>query len=294
MGRKPNPSDMLQDTPPEVDKSPKVYEKTPKDHESPMNPDYEAESQQEQQPYGNFIDLPSKGALGYPSQITHREVMAGDEEVLKTATNKNFSRTVNSVLKNVCNNVEFFDDMYIGDRDYILTHIWANTYDNVKEFQVTCRHCGNKDETSIDMFELDNVEISEDYRPRFPLKIQKTGDTIYLRAVTIRDDNNAEKFLAAHPKEENSYEMIHYALAVEFGRPMSTAQRIEYFKKNVSAKEMGIIKEYHRYFKFGLDTSFEHTCGECEGVTRAVVPFQPDDIIAPEVRTDFEQLLRTE
>ena len=144
------------------------------------------------------------------------------------------------------------------------------------------------------MFEVDTTDVKDNFKSRFPMTIKKTGDSINLRLVNVRDDNNAEKYLADNPKEENSYEMIHYALAVEFGRPMSTRERIDFFKKNVSAKEMGIIKEFHRYFKFGLDTSFEHVCSECEGVTRGNIPFLPEDIIAPEVRTDFEQLLRTE
>lgn len=240
---------------------------------------------------GNLINLPSKGALGYPSTISYREVMAGDEEILKSATNKNFSRTINRVLKDICNDVEWFDDLYVGDRDYVMSYIWANTYDNEKEFEVKCRHCGTQGDLKIDMFALPMIEMKDNFRPNFPLTIKKTGDVVKLRMVTVRDDNNAEKFIAENPKTQYSFEMVHYAMAIDFGRPMRMADKVEYLKNNVSAKEMGIIKQYHQHFSFGMDTTYEHVCSECSGVTRGQIPFQPEDIIAPKVRTDFDSLL---
>lgn len=289
MTDKISPADMFSDEPPvkkTPDLSPKVYEQV-EVSEAPADDYVEPAT-------GNLIDLPSRGKLGYPSTISHREIMAGDEEILKSSTNKNFSRTVNGVLKSICNDPEFFDEMYIGDRDYALIHIWANTYESEKEFEVRCRHCNHKEEKTIDIFDLKTDPVKEDIRPRFPIKIKKTGDTLNLRLVNVRDDNNAEKFLAENPDYDASMETVHYALAIEFGRPMSTKERVEYVKTNVSAKEFGIIREFHRYFQFGLDTTFEHTCSECKGVTRGTVPFHPEDVIAPEVRTDFEQLLRAE
>lgn len=283
-------SQMFQDTPPEAE--------TNKPDVSPNIPDVEepeAVSESVEHEMGNIIDLPSKGLLGYPGSISHREIMAGDEEVLKSATNKNAGRTMNRVVKSICNDASFFDDLYIGDRDFIVFWIWANTYDNIKEFEVSCQHCGAKEDAKVDMFELPENDIKEDQiTTRFPLTVKKTQDTIYIRMLTVRDENNAEKFLADNPKEKYNMETVMMALALEFGRPKSTKDRVEYVKQNITAKEMGIIKEYHRYFEFGIDTSYEHVCSECEGVTRGQIPFRPEEFIAPEVRTDFEQLLRNQ
>lgn len=284
----PTPDKMFMDNPPEqpkekVDLSPKVYEPV----EQPIDAHVDS-------PVGNVVDLPSKGLLGYPASITHREIMAGDEEILKSSTNKNFSRTVNKVLKSICNNAEFFDDMYVGDRDYVMIHIWANTYDSEKEFEVKCRHCQHKDDMKIDIFKLGSIDPKDNMPSRLPMRVSKTGDTIKLRLVTVRDDNNAEEYMAKNPNAEVSTETLHYALAIEFGRPMSIAERVQYVQENITAKELATIREFHRHFSFGLDTSFEHTCSECQGVTRGNIPFLPEDIIAPEVRTDLEQLLRSQ
>lgn len=292
--KRPSPENLFYDKPPvgeimegKVDLSPKMVERPTT--EQPVVVDEAVEHA-----VGNIIDLPSKGLLGYPGSISHREIYAGDEELLKTSTNKNFSRTLNRVLKSICNDADFYDDLYVGDRDYILTSIWANTYDSIKRFEVTCQHCEAKGEMTVDLFELGIVPIKENFKARFPLTIKKTGDTVAIRPVTVRDENNAEKFLADNPSLKYSFEIVHCALSIEFGRPMSIKDRVEYIKENVSAKEMGVIKEYHRYFRFGLDTTFEHVCGECSGVTRDSIPFHPEDIISPNVRTDFEQLLHAE
>lgn len=294
--KRPSPENLFYDQPPttkventaeqvEVDLSPRMVEK-PIVEKKPIVVDEVVEHA-----VGNIIDLPSKGILGYPGSISHREIYAGDEEILKTATNKNFSRTLNRVLKSICNDADFYDDLYVGDRDYILTSIWANTYDSIKRFEVTCRHCGEKEEIEIDLFDLKDTPIKDNFKSRLSITIKKTGDVVTIRPVTVRDENNAELFMANNPKLEFSFEIVHCALSLEFGKPISIKDRVEYIKENVSAREMGVIKEYHRYFRFGLDTTFEHECGECSGVTHDSIPFRPEDFIAPDVRTDFEQLL---
>lgn len=246
-----------------------------------------------EQDVGNIIDLPSQGKLGYPGSISHREVMAGDEEILKTATPKNFVRTLNRVLKSICNDADFYDELSIHDRDYILCYIWANTYSPEKVFEAQCRHCGHKEDEEVDMLELDVENVKENLKTRFPVPIKKTGETIQLRLATVRDENNAEKFMAdAKDRDTIDLSTVLMVCAAEFGRPMSTQQRMDYLKSNISAKEKRIMKQYHEYFTFGLQTEIDHVCSECQGVTQAHVPFHVQDIIAPDVRSDFDQLLR--
>lgn len=240
---------------------------------------------------GYLIDLPSAGKHGYPSTVTYRDIMAGDEEILKTATRKNYARTVNSVLKSVCNNASFFDDMTVHDRDFVLTYIWANTYDPVKSFEIKCRHCGNVEEKKIDMTEVDVTDIKENFLNKFPLKISKADKTIHIRPVKVRDENAAEKFKADNKEIKDGIEYLTMVLAIDFGHPMALRERIDWVKDNVSAKEMGNIKKYHEHFFYGLDTTFTHDCSECEGVTPSRIPFHPEDIIAPKVRSDFDELL---
>lgn len=289
-----NPPEQIQQEDTEADVSPNIPEQQTQEYAEKQVEKPEPIHVNVEHEEGNIIDLPSKGLLGYPGSISYREIMAGDEEILKSATNKNAGRTMNRVVKSICNDADFFDDLYVGDRDFVIFWIWANTYDNIKEFEVTCQHCGHKEEDKVDMFQLPEIDINTNIRTRLPLKVYKTEDVLNIRMISVRDENNAEKFLADNPKEKYNMETVMFALALEFGKPMPTKDRVEYLKKNVTAKEMGIIKEYHRYFEFGLDTSFEHECSECGEVTLGQIPFSASDFLSPSVRTDFERLLRNE
>lgn len=289
---------MFQEQPPK-----KKVTKTPKeDNMAPVDDSLEVKDSSKEQAtmsLGNIIDLPSAGKNGYPSQITYREVMAADEEILKTATVKNYSRTVNNVLKSICNDVEWFDDMLIHDRDYVLSWIWANTYSSKKEFEITCSHCGTKAPKTINMFELPVINIHEKFKPKFEITIKKAEETINVRSITVRDECMAEKYLATFQDlkdgtpnpDKPSQEFTMLCLALEFKRPMDIASRIEWARANISSTEMANIKKYHQIFTFGIDTKLEHTCSECKGVTHTRVPFQAADILAPEVSTDIEELL---
>lgn len=240
---------------------------------------------------GYIIDLPSEGKHGYPSSITYRDIMAGDEEILKTATQKNYARTVNSVVKSVCNDATFFDDMTVSDRDFVLTYIWANTYDPIKKFEVGCRHCGHKEEKQVDMTDVDIIDVKENFINKFKVPIKKAEKDIFIRPIKVRDENAAEKFKADNKEVKEGIDYLTLVLAIDFSHPMALRDRIKWVKDNVSAREMGSIKKYHEHFFYGVDTSFDHTCSECEGVTPGRVPFHPEDIIAPKVRSDFDELL---
>lgn len=269
--------------PPEQDESAVAQSSNPDDNDT--------DHEDDDAPVGNLFDLPSKGRLGYPSQISYRDVMAGDEEVLKTATRANYVRTLNRVLKSICNDVDWFYDMSTHDRDFIVTHIWSNTYSPMKELTVSCNACGNKDDISIDMREVDVDDISDKIKPTFPITIKKTGETVKMRMITLRDENNAEKYFANTDDDDTTMETVLATCALDMKKPMTTKDRVQWWKDNVSAREGMNIKQYHRTFKFGLDTLHEHECTKCGEVTSGRIPFRIDDIIAPDVPSDFEELL---
>lgn len=242
---------------------------------------------------GSIIDLPTAGAAGYPSYITHRELLMKDEEKLKTATADTYSRTVNAVLKSICNDAEFFDDMLTDDRDFVIAHIWGNTYQTKKEFEATCQHCGHKEKTIVDIFAMDTIYPKENWTPSFKFKVNKTGDEITYHLTTVATENAAEKFMAAvKSDDEYTLEAVQIAANVSFNRPMSIKDKVDYLKENLNVRENRLIHKFAEARKFGIDSTHKHTCSECQGVTHGEIPFQPEDIIYPDVSGDFDDLLR--
>jgi hypothetical protein len=160
----------------------------------------------------NILMLPSMGVLGYPEKVSYRDIMFKDEEILSLATPDTYAETLNSVLKGVLNDCEFFEDISVFDRDYLLVWLWANNYTSVKAMSAQCGHCGHSDDKHVDLSKAEVTDIKADDIPvpfKLPLKnATVTHVEIYLN--TVQDELDVEKFMKKNPKA--NFEMILYPL----------------------------------------------------------------------------------
>lgn len=242
-------------------------------------------------PDHNILDLPSKGNLWYPSSVEYRDILVKDEEVLSLATPETYARTLNSVLKGILNNCEFYEQLTLFDRDYILVWLWANNYTSHKDVEVTCRSCGHKETHRVDLTQVPVTEIKDDIPSPLTMPLSKVDTKINLRLNTVADELQVEKYMQKHPK--SNFETLMLVSAIDVGVPMLFDQKVEWIKNNVTGREMGLIKQFHHYFKYGVNDTIEHTCSECQGVTRGPLPFQAEDVLFPTVSSDFEDFLRS-
>lgn len=250
--------------------------------------------------HGNpVLDLPSKGLLGYDSSVTHRDILVKDEEVLATATPTNFARTMNSVLKGICNSPSFFEDLCVHDRDFLLVWLWSNNYNPVKEVEVKCsnRECGETHTYKVDLTELDVEPLSDDYKSlKIPLSQGKEGAYIRVRPNTVRDENIVEEYLEKkESKGKNSqtpsFEHLMLVSSIDVGMNIPLDNKVEWVGENVTGKEMGYVKKFHEFFKFGVQDTVDYTCKSCGEVTTGELPFQVFDILRPSVSSDNDEFL---
>lgn len=240
----------------------------------------------------NIIQLPSKGVLGYPEHVEYRDILVKDEEVLSLATPENYARTLNSVIKNILNGCEFFEEMTIFDRDYVMVWLWANNYNPVKEVEVECQGCRNKEIHRVDLTEVDVSDIKEDIPQPFVLPLRNSKmSSVSVRLNTVGDEMEVESFLQKNPK--TNFETLMLSASLDLGYDVPLAQKYKWVKENITGQEMGYIRQFHRYFKYGVSDTVEHNCSECSEVTRGRLPFQAEDILFPTVQGDFEELLRS-
>jgi len=245
------------------------------------------------------LDLPSQGKLGYDSSITHRDILVKDEEVLATATPTNFARTMNNVLRGICNNPSFFDSMSVHDRDFLLVWLWSNNYTPVKEVEVVCssRECGAKHTYQVDMTELDVKPLKDDYKPlKIPLSLGEEGAYIRVRPNTVKDENEVEAFLEkmsnkTDAKKLPSFEHLMLVSSIDVGMNIPLDKKMEWVGENVTGKEMGFVKKFHEFFKFGVQDTIDYTCKSCQEVTTGELPFQVFDILRPSVSSSDDEFL---
>lgn len=242
---------------------------------------------------GNIIDLPSKGKLGYPSQVEYRDILVSDEETIKMATEDKYIRTMNNVIKRICNNPPFFDDLTIHDRDYIMVFVWGNNYNPVKKLEITCRHCENKDVANVNILKQDIQNISENFVSTFSYPIKSAnGKKASTRLTTVRDENMAEKFMA-ETDGKYLFDTVIFSLITDVPseKHLSLEEKIHWIQENMSSREAAMLKQYNTYFNYGVDMTYNHTCSKCEGVTTGEIPFRFEDFIAVDVSDDFEKFL---
>lgn len=237
----------------------------------------------------NVVDLPSKGKLGYPSFVEYRDIMVRDEEILASSTAETYAKTLNAVVKSVMNDCPFYEKMAIHDRDYMLLWIWANNYSSTKDVEVTCGGCGAKNNHKIDLTKLPMIPIKDSLKIPFTVPVKKTGGTVSVRMSTVADELLASELLRKNPSLK--YDTILFVLSIDLGMQVNFDVKYKWVSENISGREMGIIREFHSHFAFGVDTVIEHSCPACGEVTRGLVPFQTEDILFPTVSTDFEKLL---
>ena len=239
----------------------------------------------------NVIKLPSQGKLGYPEEVTYRDILVEDEEILSTATKDTYSKVLNRVIKSILNDPPFYEQMSVHDRDFLLIWLWANNYDPIKKLMVTCGSCGHKDEHSFDLRSVEVNDIKENFVPRLKVPLS-TGDEIFVSMTTVADEVFAEEYTKKNP--DVSYQYILYARSIDIGNVLKFDDKLDWIRKNVKSKEFGYVKNYHNYFKFGVEPVTDYTCSACGEVTQDTIPFQAEDILMPTVQSDFEQFLSTQ
>lgn len=239
----------------------------------------------------NILQLPSDGAFGYPSYVEYRDIMAGDEEILSSASTDTYAKTLNGVLKGILLNCEYFEQLTLADRDYALIYLWANNYTAVKTITTTCNACEKDTEHKVDLTQLDVDSLRDNFKNGLEIPLKKTGQTMAVRLNTVEDELFVEEFIRKHPKEEYDYDTLMLYRSLDIGVDLSFELKMKWIRENVSAKELGYARKYHTYFRYGVKTVMDYTCKHCGEVARGRIPFQVSDILHPVVQSGFEDLL---
>jgi len=243
----------------------------------------------------NFIDLPSRGKLGYPAQVTYRDVLVKDESALATVTEPTLNRTLNSTLKSILNDWEYFEQMSIHDRDFALMWVWANNYSPVKTAEVTCPN-GEKEKFEVDLTQVDVIDINTEMPVPFVIP-RNEGNDIKVYPTTVQDEIDVESYIASltdAQKKNANYEQLLMISTIDLGMAVPLSQKVRWANENLDGKSFGYVRKYHNYFKFGVKETVEHKCSGCEEVTEVNLPFQITDILFPEPPDDFERLLQSQ
>lgn len=233
----------------------------------------------------NTINLPSDGKFGYPAFVEYREIMVGDEEILASATAATYSKTLNSVLKSLLNDCEFYEDLKIADRDFMLLWLWATNYSSTRDVEVECAACGNKDKHVIDLTKLPQKPVRKNLVEPFTFELAN-GTAIEVRLNTVGDELFCEEYVRKNKKVTYERAMLARSIKIR-GLNVPFEAKLDWISKNVRGREMARIRNFHSKCSFGIEATIEYTCSACGEVTHRLIPFQAEDVLRPTVPDDF-------
>ena len=238
-----------------------------------------------------YVELPSNGLLDYSRTVEHRDVLWKDQKALSSTNQQTFTRTLNRVIKSILKEPEWYEEMTIIDRDYLLVWVFVNNFSTKKTIEFNCPDCGNIDKEEWDIRSLDVEELSEDYVEPFKLPLQKGGN-VWLRLSRVKDELKAEEFLRKNDKVEDTLETLIMYQTIDTGMELPLKGQIKWIENNLTAKDMAMIREFHNHFNYGINDLIEHECTECGASVYGRFPFRLEEIFAPSVSEDFENILQ--
>lgn len=239
------------------------------------------------------VELPSEGKLGYPHTIEHRDVLWKDQKILSTTSEQTFTKTLNKTVKSIVNNPDWYEEMTITDRDFLLVWIFANNFSTSKSVEITCSECGNVDTKTLYITDLEVNNLSGEYIEPFRLPLQD-GNEIYLRLARVKDELNADEFMRKSDNKdinENLETLILYQ-TIDVGYELPMKAKIRWIENHLTAKDMALIRQFHEYFSYGINDIVEHECSNCGEINYGRFPFRLEELFTPSVQNDFENILQ--
>lgn len=246
-------------------------------------------------PKGNVLNLLSQGEFGYPTEIQYRDILVKDEEVMAGASPDTLSETITGVLKSVCNDCEFFEQLTVFDRDFVMVWMAANTYGREKDMEFTCPHCDAKNHQKYNLL---GDDVTDPKFGIFPISIpvKSTGGSVTVRLNTVADEIFASKYIKNKRKTAGELThdqiMLYRSIEIDGAEGLDFHLKVDWIRKNMTTKEIALVKKSHVYGSYGLPRVITLTCSSCKEDVRTDFPFRLEDLFVPDVHDDFAELLQ--
>lgn len=233
-----------------------------------------------------IVDLPSKGLL-YPKDnplssgnIEMKYPTAKEEDILTSQNLIQKGVVIDRLLQELIITPINYNDLYIGDKNAIMIAARVLGYGKDYDVSLTCPHCNEKTEVSIDLLKLGEVELDKTLfnnvnEFKFILPFSKKELTFKL--LTHGDEKKIEdelKFLTkinkGAVKSELTTRFKHMILAVDGDSDQKTIR--EFVERDLLSKDSFEFRKYLKSISPDVDMSYPHTCENCGKDSITTIP----------------------
>jgi len=235
-----------------------------------------------------IIELPSQGYF-YPSdntlssgKIEIKYMTAKEEDILMSDNLLQKGTAIDTLLKSLILTPIKYDDLLIGDKNAILLASRILAYGKDYQATVTCQHCREKSDTTIDLTTFDTKEIDLSLFKKglrtFSLQLPVSKKTVEVKFTTHEDERAIEADVKAMKKIEAqtgvSAEMTtrfrHIIVSVDGD---SKKETINNFVNGMLAQDSLHIRSFIKKNMPDVDMTYPFECPACSKVSVTQLPF---------------------
>jgi len=232
------------------------------------------------------IDLPSKGLI-YPKDnplasgtIELKYMTAKEEDILTSQNLIQKGIVIDKLLESLIVSEIDYNDLYIGDKNAIMMAARILGYGANYDVGITCPHCGEKTEVSIDLQKLPEKEFDESLfsnSNEFIYELPFSKRMLTFKLLTHRDEKKIEeelrfikKISREDAKADFTTRMKYMILAVDGDREQKTVRN--FVENDFLSKDSLEFRKHIKEMSPDIDMSYPFTCDSCGRTTTTSVP----------------------
>jgi hypothetical protein len=210
------------------------------------------------------IKLPSNGILGYPAEVTVRNLTGADEKMLYSGSHE---VATDKLIKRCIVEPEDFNisDICEQDKYYILLQIRILTYGDEYKFDATCPDCGKKTQTEINLDELEVTYADDTFKEKLELTLPINKSKIKFRMLTSKEVREVNNRLAKVKGDRGTEYILKCASIIQSidGEDKSLIEK-QKFVEDLSSRDINAIWKAYSKINLGVDLKTPMTCPYCQ------------------------------
>ena len=199
-------------------------------------------------------------------QIKIRAFKGIDEKLIAEISADNFEKKFCIILKNVLQGI-VPEKLTVGDRQFLMLWETIHSYDKSYNVEYECEHCWQKSEYIVDLSQLNEMKLPENFVEPYEVKLPESGSVAKLRLLRIEDLMKVDEL----SKMGQNVWLYRYALSIVNDK--SIWDNVSYLE-NMSTKDIMVIRAFHDKFNHGVQMETSYECPRCGGTGVMPVPFR--------------------
>jgi hypothetical protein len=232
-------------------------------------------------PYGS-LRLPSKGLL-YDGKLPEGIVELFDWdtsiEELFAGTISSTNSLIDAILKRTLKTDTMKPEEFLsGDRLYMFFMSRSKAYGSNYGFQYKCPNCGVQCRESVDIQELEIIELEDDAIEPFEVELPN-GDTIGFRLLRGKDELDVEKYVNKVYKKGSplgdpgyKYRMAKQIVSIS-GKDVSSIKEAQDYVTKMTARDSLAFRRKIDEIEPKFDFEIYVTCKKCGNEEDIMLPF---------------------